>query len=164
MVVLVSLGAGGATEVSDGPVTPVFVIDKSLNRNQVVYGLSLDRTCALQGEEPVRVYWQMRERGAHETEGLLDAERPLIGLGPQRVIERRPDGGKVRVAIRALPERPLTFEARRVGEGCEAWATMTIAGRDATLEHVFAQVWLLGVISVSLEGRVEGAPIVEQLR
>ena len=166
LVAWLSLGSGrgDAPAVPDSELTPVFVVDKSHNRNQVVYGLALDRDCAFRTETPVQVFWQMRERGEGQREGVLDSERPYIGLGPQTIVERRSDGGTVVVAILALPNRPLTFTARRVGRRCEAVATMAIHGREARLQHVFAKVWLLGVVSVTLEGRANGDAVIEKLR
>jgi Domain of unknown function (DUF4833) len=159
------LGAvpAGAGHGAEAELTPVFVVDKSLNRNQVVYALDLDRQCAPRGDRPVHVYWRMRERGEDETEGVLDLEEPIIGLGPQQVAERRADGGRVVVAIRALPRRPLTFSSRQGAEGCEVVATMVIGGQEATLRRAYARVWLLGLISLELEGRADGRPVIELL-
>ncbi len=148
----------------DAGLTPVFAVDKSSNRNQVVYALALDANCAFRSENPVHVYWRMRERGEQETEGLLDLEQPVVGLGAQEITERRPDGGTVVAAIRAMPKRPLAFTARRSGERCEVFASTSIDGRDAVLQRVYAKVWLFGVQYVALEGLADGGPVAEILR
>jgi hypothetical protein len=157
-------GGAGATPSVGAGLTPVFVIDKSTNRNQVVYALALDRTCAFRTDAPVEVFWRMRERGEQETEGLLDWEKPIVGLGAQQITERRPDGGTVVVAIRALPKKPLTFFSRRAGDRCEVAAATFIDGREAAIQRIFAKLWLFGVEYVALEGLADGGPVAEILR
>lgn len=153
-----------AAPAADAALTPVFVIDKSSNRNQVVYALALEGDCAFRSDAPVHVFWRMRERGEQETEELLDLEQPVVGLGAQEITERRPDGGTVVTTIRGFPRRPLTFTARRDGDRCEVAATALIGGREASLQRVFAKTWLFGVEYVALEGLADGVPAAEILR
>ncbi len=163
----VAAGAGASAEpasIPDAELTPVFVIDKSQNRNQVVYGLALDHDCAFRTAQPVQAFWRMRERGESETEPLLSIEQRAYGLGAQEVTERRADGGTVLLTMRALPERELAFTARRAGDRCEVVATTSIDGREATLSRVFVKTWFLGVRWIALEGLADGNPVREVLR
>ena len=169
LAVLLSAAAGAVASaepasIPDVELTAVFFIDKSHNRNQVVYGLALDRDCGFRTARPIQAFWRMRERGEGETEPLLAIEQRAYGLGPQEIIERRGDGGTVVVTMRAVPERELVFAARRAGERCEVLATTSIDGREAVLSRVYVKTWFLGVSWIALEGLADGSPVREVLR
>ena len=111
-----SLFAPAAQGNESRDVESVFYVAKSENKNQVHYGIALDAWCAPVGDTPVFVYWRMREVGPSVTESLLPREVPAYGLAEQRVLDRSPDGGRVTIALRALPSRPIvitTAAARR---------------------------------------------------
>ena len=135
-------------------VAGVFFVSKSENRNQVHYGLHLDPACAPAGAAPVFVYWRMLEHGPTATEPLLSREVPAYGLAEQRVIERRADGGRIVVRLRALPDRPIEIASVAREGRCDLSATMRIGGVPASLESVFVQLrWPFGIDHLLLSGR-----------
>ena len=140
----------------------VFFVAKSENRNQVHYGVRLDRACRPAGETPVFPYWRMFERGPLATEPLLAVEQPAYGVA-QRVVERTDLGGSVLVTLNALPKRPIVIESTAVGTTCTANARVAIGGVPATLASVFVQLrWPFGVDSLLLSGRASDGHAVRE--
>ena len=146
-------GGVGAGTAQTG-VGSVFFVAKSENRNEVHYGISLDAACSPAGSAPVFAYWRMRERGPLAIEPLLSLEVPAYGIGPQQVVDRGERGGRVVVALNALPRRPIAIDSTADGATCRAVARATIAGVAATLTSVFVQLrWPFGVDHLLLTGR-----------
>ena len=144
----------------------VFFIAKSENRNQVHYGVHLDSGCVPVGAAPVFVYWRMLEHGPGVTEPLLSREQPGYGIAEQRVVERRLDGGRILLRLRALPDRQIEITTAARDGQCDASATMAIEGAPAALASVFVQLrWPFGVDSLLLSGRAlsDGHPLRERL-
>jgi hypothetical protein len=76
------------------------------------------------------------------------------GFAEQRVLERGPEGGRVVVRLNALPARPIVIQTNARDGACEAVATTTIGGVQATLSRVFVQLrWPFGVDHLVLTGR-----------
>jgi hypothetical protein len=157
---LLSKGARGGDGSRD--VQSVFFIAKSENKNQVHYGIRLDGACSPVGRSPVFAYWRMLERGPFATEPLLGHETPAYGFAGQHVVTRdeanfvprRGEGGRVRVTLHALAERPILVESSADGDACVASARMIIGGVPASLKSVFVQLrWPFGVDSLVLWGR-----------
>jgi hypothetical protein len=142
-------------EPSPRGVPSVFFIAKSENKNQVHYGVHVDAQCVPAGAAPVFAYWRMLERGPQATEPLLDREVPAYGVAEQRVIERRADGGRVVLRLRALADRIIEIDTSSSPEGgCLATATTYIGGVPAVLSSVFAQLrWPFGVDHLLITGR-----------
>jgi hypothetical protein len=163
-VALVAQIAGG--DPAGGAVSSVFFVAKSENRNQVHYGVRLDADCVPAGPQPVFAYWRMLEQGPRATEPLLSREQGAYGIAEQRVLDRRPDGGRVLVRLGALPDRPIAVETSRSEGACRADATTVIGGTPASLTRVFAQLrWPFGVDYLELTGRSlsDGRPVRERL-
>jgi hypothetical protein len=134
-------------------VPSVFFIAKSENKNQVHYGLHLAADCTPATSAPAFGYWRMLERGPTATEPLLSMEAPAYGFARQRVVYSGPDGGRVVVALRALPDRPIVVSSWRGPDGCAASAETDIGGAPAVLTRVFVQLrWPFGVESITLDG------------
>jgi hypothetical protein len=146
--------AGAARGDPSHDVASAFFVAKSENRNQVHYGVHLDTTCAPSGVAPVFAYWRMLEHGPSATEPLLSREQPAYGIAEQRVVERRTDGGRLLVRLRALADRPIEIATGPREGGCEVTATTVIDGAPAVLSSVFAQLrWPFGVDYLMLSGR-----------
>ena len=134
-------------------VVPVFSIAKSENKNQVQYVVQLDEHCAPAGVAPVAAYWRMLEEGPLRTAPILPREVRAYGLASQTVLVRGVGGGQVRVALNALPGRPITIEGSRGSDGaCRALAIVTIAGAPAHLFNVFVQLKWDGIDYLLLRG------------
>jgi hypothetical protein len=148
-----------------GRVDSVFFVAKSENRNQVHYGISVDRSCAPRGDAPVFAYWKMLERGPLAREPLLAREVSAYGVAEQQVLVRDDRGGRVRTTLHALPGRPIVFETLRRGGACVATVRATIGGAQAWLTSVFVQLrWPWGVAYMDLSGRDDdGRPVRERL-
>lgn len=137
---------------ADRHVTELFSISKSENRNRVVYAIALDDQCAPVGEAPVVAYWRMQEKGPNAFEPLLGIEQPAYGLAEERVLERRSDGGRVELTLRAVPARPLVVEVGAADGLCRAWVVAQIRGEQAYLFNVYAKLRFLGVEYLELSG------------
>ncbi len=149
--------ARGQQDDSDARGVPsVFFVAKSENGNQVHYGIALDRRCAPMGDSPVYAYWRMLEHGPLAREPLLAREVAAYGFAAQRVLARDDHGGRVRIALNALPRRTIVVESTERGSGCTATARATIGGAAAALTSVFVQLrWPFGVAYMEMSGRRE---------
>jgi hypothetical protein len=144
----------------------VFFIAKSQNKNQVHYGIRLDRECNPMGSRPVFAYWRMFENRG-ELEPLLGAEGPAYGVGDTQEITNLSDSSRVRIRLRAFPDRPLVVTVTRKGALCEAEASTTIAGTNAKLDSMYLKLrWPFGVDYVLLRGSrsVDGHWVQERIQ
>lgn len=118
-------GRAGADETCG----PLFVIERSVNANVVLYEAGVRPDGSLDPERPVRVSWRLDADGGRR-EGLNLIERMrAYGVDVAPLGER--DAWRVRV--RALPTRSLVL---RAGAGCPT-VTAEVGGRDAVLHRVF---------------------------
>jgi hypothetical protein len=168
-VALCALRAAPAAGEDGAPrdVPSVFFVAKSENKNQVHYGIRLDRACAPVGDRPVYAYWRMFERGPEVTEPLLPIERQAYGVLDQQVLARDASGGRVRITIGALRDRFITVDTHAAASGCAAVATTSIGGVPASLWSVYVRLrWPFGVDSLTLAGRAvdDGRIVQEKLR
>ncbi|MCK8503149.1 DUF4833 domain-containing protein [Myxococcus fulvus] len=131
-----------------------FFLSRSENRNQVHYAVRLDEACHPVGNKPVRVYWRMLERGESEVEDLLGVEQPAYGLEDAQQVELTPDGGRVRIRLRAFADRPIDLTTTQVqGGGCAVQAWTKFSAGPAQLLHIFVKTsWPLSVDFVRLDG------------
>ena len=121
----------------------VFHISKSENHNEVHYAVRVDSKCHPVGPQPLFGYWRDFEKGPRAVSPLLSHELPAYGLMPVRSIEQSDAGGKVRVSLRAFPERLLTVEIQRAGASCAARAVTTLQKQPAALNSIFVQIGFL---------------------
>jgi hypothetical protein len=129
---------------------PVFSIAKSENKNQVQYVVRVDEHCTPIGPNPVSAYWRMLERGPTQTAPILSREIRAYGLASQ-VLD--PTSGRIRVVLKALPDRALVVTALRASDGqCHALAAMPIAGAPAYLFNVYIHIRWYGVDYAILQG------------
>ncbi len=144
---------------------PLFTIGKSQNKNQVQYSVHVDDHCAPMPGAPVFAYWNMLELGPTRVAPLLSREYKAYGIASQRVTTHDPDGGKIRLVLRALPSRTILVETLRGRSGaCRALATVTIAGTPAHLFDVYVKLtWVLGVDYLLLRGwSMDGTRILDE--
>lgn len=143
-------------------VRSAFFIAKSENRNQVHFAVRLDSKCMPSGERPIVAYWRELERGPGKTSPLTALEGPAYGIASQEVASRQ-GTGVVRLALRALPSRPLVIETTPRDGGCKAVASLRIMGVPAQLRRVFVQLrWPFGVDHVVVSGVAEGGRVVTE--
>lgn len=143
----------------------LFTISKSENRNQVQYAVRVDEHCVPLGVAPVWAYWRMIEQGPTRTAPLLGREQPAYGAAGQWILERNPEGGRIRLVLRAMPSRPIEIETTRGPAGaCVGTSTMTIAGAPAHLFGVYAKLkWPIGVDYLLVEGwALDGSHVVTE--
>lgn len=118
--------AGARAEEACGP---LFVIERSLNANVVLYEPGVRPDGTLDPEKPVTVTWRLDAQDGRR-EGLNFIERMrAYGVDVAPLSER----DAWRVKVRALPTRPLVL---RAGAGCPL-VIAEVAGRDAVLRRVF---------------------------
>jgi len=143
----------------------LFTIAKSENRNQVEYAIRLDESCAPVGAQPVFAYWRMLERGPMQTEPLLAIEQPAYGVRSQSVLGSTGAGARIRLALRAMSDRPIEVRTWRGGGGeCHASVVTTIAGVPARLFDVYVRLaWPFGVESILVQGwSIDGGAVVRE--
>jgi hypothetical protein len=100
----------------------LFTISKSENKNQVQYALKVDTQCSPAPSQPIYAYWRMNEWGPGRTAPLLGRELPAYGVLDQKVLEKESGGGKVWLAIRAVPSHPVLAETNLTSGGaCQVW-------------------------------------------
>jgi hypothetical protein len=156
-----------ATQLPVAPVHAIFHIAKSENKNQVHYGARVDEACRPLGNQPIYAYWRMRELGPTQTEGLLDREQPAYGIRAQQVLRRSPRGGRIRLQLRAWPDRPLEIEVLPSRTGCAARAYSEIQHQPAVLQSIYIQLgFLFSVRYAEVRGVsiADGRALTERLR
>ena len=145
--------AGVSSEISSA-----LAIAKSSNKNQVHYAVQVDDACAPAGAAPVRPYWRMLEKSPDATEPLGGMEQRAFGIARQDV-----EGEDVRIALRALPARPITIHTVRGADGkCTSSASVTINGAPARIDNVYVKVKLFGVDYVQLTGITKDGSVVRE--
>lgn len=175
MTKILSLGAVAALVLAPSSVRSepafsdfaLFTISKSENRNEVHYAIRLNAQCAPVDDSPVFAYWQMHEKGNGVIEPILAREERAYGIGPQAIRARADGGTQVRVALRALPSRPVVVQSFRTAEGCGARAEMSISGAPAQLQEVHAVLaWPFGIDRLVVSGwsLADGHPVRDVLR
>jgi len=127
---LVALAAplGAALRAGD---VDLFFVERNKNRNLVQFTVTLDHACAPLADEPVGSYWRMLEVGPDATEPVGFLERQAYGVDRQERV-----GGRLRVRLKALPERELVVRTTRTDDGCHAEAWTAIQGQPARLTRV----------------------------
>ncbi len=145
-----------------------FFIARGKNRNQVHYGVHVGPDCRPEGAQPVHAYWRMLEKGEGVTEPLLGIEGPAYGLKDSQQVEALPGGAgwRVRIWLRAHPDRPIDISVLREGGRCVARAVMKMDGAVAQIERIFVkEKWPAGVDFVMLSGvSADGKSVREVVR
>jgi hypothetical protein len=148
------------------PVQSVFHISKSENRNEVHYAVRVDASCRPAGQQPLFGYWRDFEKSPRAVSPLLSHEQPAYGLTPPRGIEQTPTGGRVRVSLRAFPERPLSIETQRQGAICQARALTSFGNQPGVLNSIFVQIGFLFSVEYAIVRGVrlsDGQPAQEKI-
>lgn len=167
----VTLGVYALTGTAAGaPVSSeaqLFTIAKSENKNRVQYVIRLTADCVPTPGTPVYAYWRMLEQGPTRVAPLLAQEGRAYGLASQQVVPPLTAGaaGAVRVALAAVPARPVLVETWRTSDGtCRALATVDIAGAPAHLVNVYVRLkFPLSVEYLLLQGwSMDGTRRVEE--
>jgi len=127
-------------------VRTLFAIGKNTDRNEVQYGIRLDKDCVPQGDEPVYAYWRQYEKGPEVTEDLNWLDRTGYGIKDQRVEQRGAGGSKVVMRLRATSDRSIGVYVKKEGAACVAEPITYIAGTSARLQKIHVQ--LSGPISI----------------
>jgi hypothetical protein len=156
MLVTLCLGTAPVHELA------LFSVQKSDNRNEVVYFVSVDAACALASDRPVTVRWHMRERGENVWEELLAIERPIYALGEQVAI----DAHTVATFARAAPEHAFVVTVAETPGGCTAHASLSRDGQLVEISNVSVELGLLSVKRATLFGRSlpTGRPVMQRLQ
>ena len=107
----------------------LFVIERSLNANVVVYDAVRDRTGRLDARDPVEAHWLMNaEHGQRQPLNVIERVK-AYGF---KVTSRR---GGVELRVAALDSRPILVRAA----GRRIQAVARIAGAPAVLHRVFVR-------------------------
>lgn len=122
------------------PVDSVFFIEKSENRNQVHYGVRVDRNCAPIGDEPVYGYWRNLEESKDARSPLLSIEQRGYGVSIERSKARATGGGSVHFSLRGLAGRRIVIDTFSTPEGCRAVAAARILDQVAELRSIYVKL------------------------
>lgn len=132
-------------------VNSIFHIEKSENRNQVHYAITIDERCRPVGKTPVRGYWREYEQGPTIVDSLKKHQQRAYGV-TDATVTLAADGGDVRLAMRALPDRPLRIATFREGARCRARAFTPIKGQPAILTSIYVEIGFLSVDYLIMRG------------
>lgn len=127
-------------------VRTLFGIGKNTDRNEVQYGIRLDKDCVPVGDEPVYAYWRQYEKGPEVTADLNWLDRTGYGIKDQRVTARSPAASKVLMRLRATSDRTIAILVRKEGGACAAEPIAFISGTPSRLTHIHVQ--LSGPLSI----------------
>lgn len=144
----------------------VFVIAKNIDRDEVQYGIHLDKDCSPVGSEPVYAYWRQLEQGPDVTEDLNLLDRTVYGIDKQGVTKRSPEESKVLMTLKATPTRGIAIVTRRREGKCVADSIAFVNGKPARLERVFVHVpGFMRVDWIEIRGvdLATGRPVVERV-
>lgn len=117
-------------------IEPLLAVRKNTGANRVEYGVRVDEACRPDARSPVYPYFRWLTRGPDLRRELSLLETRAYGVKEQKV-RRAEQGGAVTFALRALPDRWMHLELKRVSEGCTARVLMKIAGHNARLLDVY---------------------------
>lgn len=146
-------------------VRSVFAIAKSENRNEIHYGIHLDKDCMPVGNEPIYGYWRQLEDGPNVIEDLNALDRTVYGIKQQTVLKRSPEESKVLMSLRAASDRGIAVLTRKRDGKCTVEPIATINGGPARLNQIFVHIaGLFSVDWVELRGAVNGTPVVERVK
>jgi hypothetical protein len=141
----------GASALPIAATHSLFHIEKSENKNQVHYGVHVDQACRPVGEQPVYGYWRELERGPEVTSRLLDLEQPAYGLIAPRYVRQTPQGGQIRLSLRAFAKRPLIIDTFRAGAGrCATRTVVAIERQAAVLTSIYVDIGFLFSVNYAL--------------
>jgi len=133
IALLVSYGVPAASSYA-----PLFVIERSTNRNVVHYDAKLSAPGTLDAKEPVVVYWEMRTK-AGRRENLTGMEkRRAYGFA----LSADPAPGTYVLKLVPQPGRPVRVSL----QGDQAIAEMLIQGKKSRLKRLFIQTKGKGLI------------------
>lgn len=118
----------------------VFAITKSDNRDQVHFGVHLDKNCVPEGTEPVYGYWRIYEKGPDVVEDLNWMDQKAYGIVSQQITKDFQGGSKVLIALRAAPSRGIAVLTRKQDGRCVAEGITTIDNAPARLDHIFLKI------------------------
>jgi hypothetical protein len=158
--------AGEELRLPSADVSSVFHIEKSENRNQVHYAVTVDAQCRPKGTKPMRGYWREYEEGPRVVDSLRDFQQRAYGLSAPSSITLAEQGGDVRIRMRALPDRLLRVTTFRQGDQCRARVFTPIKKQPAVLTSIYVKVgFLYSVDYLELRGvRVaDGAAVHERI-
>lgn len=147
-------------------VRSAFFVARSNNKNQVHYGVRVDAACRPVGADPIHAYWRMLEsRG--EIEPLLPMEAPAYGVRDVEEVQRDAASTRLRLKLRAFPERPVFVTVTKTDAGCDAVATTAINGAPSRLYFVYVKLkWPFGIDQLLLRGSssLDGRRVEEWIR
>ena len=156
-----------ADDARFGPndVRTVFFIGKNDDRNQVQYGIHLDKACVPIGDEPVYAYWRQLERGPDVVEDLNLLDKTVYGIREQKVLERSPEKSKVLMTLKATPDRGIAILTHLRDGKCVADPVAFINKEASTLQSVFVHVaGFMSVDWIEIRGVLNGTPVVERVK
>src|SRR5262245_57166471 len=82
----------------------LFFVAKNENKNEIHYGIHLDKDCIPLGKEPVYGYWQQREAGPNVIEDMNMLDRTVYGIESQSIVKRSPEESKVLMTVKAASD------------------------------------------------------------
>ena len=148
-----------------GDIRLLFVVKKNTNRNEVAYGIHLDKSCQPVGDEPIYPYWRQLERGPDAVDELTFLDRTVYGIGSQKILKKTPEESKVLMTLKATSDRGIAIITKMSEGKCVAKSITFINGLPGLLDNVFVHV--AGVMSVDwieIRGTIDGKDAVERIK
>ena len=115
---------------------PLFVIQRSKNKNEVHYQLTVDDRCHIATDKPVDAFWKLLEDSPEKTKPLTDVDRLAYGVVNQKVAENW-----VTFQIKPLEERRVKATALYHPETqtCAPVVQVEMQGQWVSLERIYVQ-------------------------
>ena len=129
LVLVLGLVTGSAQSISCIKTDPLFVIERSKNRNLVQYEVCLKDSTELIDQSPVKAYWVL-ENGETKTLNALESQ---LAYGVRS--QRRLGTNRYVINLAALNTRDIIIE--RVGDNYKA--ILLIDGVQSYLEKVYVE-------------------------
>ena len=148
-----------------GDIRVLFVVKKNTNRNEVGYGIHLDKQCQPVGEEPIFAYWRQFERSPTAIDELTFLDKTVYGIKSQKILNRTPEESKVLMTIKAASDRGIAIITKMSEGKCVAKTIAFINGTPGNLESVFVHVpGFMSVDWIELRGTVDGKEAIERIK
>jgi uncharacterized protein DUF4833 len=146
---------------------PLFVIQRSKNKNEVHYQLTVDDRCHIATDKPVDAVWKLLEDSPEKTKPLTAVDRLAYGVVHQKVAENW-----VTFQVKPLEERRVkaTALSHPDTQTCAPVVQVEMQGQWVSLERIYVQteegLFKPKVLYVDLFGKSVGAspqPVTERL-
>ena len=111
----------------------LFVIERSMNTNKVVYEANFLKYGKLNSEKPVNVYWRLYENNGEREELSYLEKIAAYGIEFEAIVKNKTS---YYFHVNALKSRKIRL---KLDENNKAFCIMTVSGKQAKLEKIYVK-------------------------